>query len=142
MERSLVLVKPDGVKRRLSGAIIDRLENLGLYLIAIKMLHPDKALAQRHYAVHQDKPFYDGLVDYISSGPIVACVFEGEQAVQVIRQAVGATDPAKAAKGTIRGDMGVDIERNTIHASDSPVTAAEETNLFFRKEEIFSTVKQ
>jgi nucleoside-diphosphate kinase len=141
MERSLVLVKPDGVQRRLSGAIIDRLEKAGLRLIAVKMLHADKALAQRHYAVHKGKPFYDGLVGYISSGPIVACVFEGEDAVQVIRQAVGATDPAKAAKGTIRGDMGVNIEQNTIHASDSPANGLEEIKTFFRKEEIFPPEK-
>lgn len=138
MERSLVLVKPDAVQRGLSGTIIARLEKLGLRLIAVKMLQADRALARRHYAVHEGKPFYDGLVAYICSAPIVACVFEGKDAVQVIRRAVGVTDPAKAEKGTIRGDLGVDIERNTIHASDSPVTAAQEIKIFFREEELFS----
>ena len=138
MERSLVLVKPDAVQRGLSGTIIARLEKLGLRLIAVKMLQADRALARRHYAVHEGKPFYDGLVAYICSAPIVACVFEGKDAVQVIRRAVGVTDPAKAEKGTIRGDLGLDIERNTIHASDSPVTAAQEIKIFFREEELFS----
>jgi nucleoside-diphosphate kinase len=138
MERSLVLIKPDAMQRGLAGIIISRLENLGLKLVAIKMLHPDKALAQRHYAVHKGKPFYDSLVNYISSAPIIACVFEGKQAVEVIRKAMGATDPAKAEAGTIRGDFGLDIERNTIHGSDSVATAEEEIRLFFTEDEIFS----
>jgi nucleoside-diphosphate kinase len=138
MERSLVLIKPDAMQRGLAGIIISRLENLGLKLVAIKMLHPDKALAQRHYAVHKGKPFYDSLVNYISSAPIIACVFEGKQAVEVIRKAMGATDPAKAEAGTIRGDFGLDIERNTIHGSDSVATAEEEIRLFFTEDEIFN----
>ena len=138
MEKSLVLIKPDAMERGLAGAIISRLENLVLRLVAIKMLHPDKALARRHYAIHKDKPFYDSLVSYISSAPIIACVFEGEGAVEVIRKAMGATDPAKAEKGTIRGDFGVDIERNTVHGSDSVATAEEEITLFFSQDEIFS----
>lgn len=138
MERSLVLIKPDAMERGLAGTIISRLEKLGFRLVAIKMLHPDKALAQRHYAIHKDKPFYDSLVGYISSAPIIACVFEGEGAVEVIRKAMGATDPAKADKGTIRGDFGVDIERNTVHGSDSVATAEEEIKLFFAPDEIFS----
>jgi nucleoside-diphosphate kinase len=138
MERSLVLIKPDAMQRGLAGIIIFRLEKLGLKLVAIKMLHLDKTLAQRHYAIHKDKPFYNSLVDYISSAPIIACVFEGEEAVEVIRKAMGATDPAKAEAGTIRGDFGLDIERNTIHGSDSVATAKEEIKLFFAKEEIFS----
>jgi len=117
MERSLVLIKPDAMQRGLAGTIISRLENLGLKLIAIKLLHMDKALAQRHYAVHKNKPFFDELVDYISSAPIIACVFEGERAIEVIRKAMGATDPAKAEKGTIRDDYGLDIVRNAIHGS-------------------------
>jgi nucleoside-diphosphate kinase len=139
MERSLVLIKPDAMQRNLAGTIISRLEKLGLRLVAIKMLHPDKALSQRHYAIHKDKPFYDSLVSYISSAPIIACVFEGEGAVEIIRKAMGATDPAKADKGTIRGDFGVDIERNTVHGSDSTATAEEEIKLFFSPDEIFST---
>ncbi|HEY55688.1 MAG TPA: nucleoside-diphosphate kinase [Dehalococcoidia bacterium] len=137
MERSLVLIKPDAMQRDLAGTIIARLEKLGLKLVAIKLLHLDKALAQRHYAVHKDKPFYDNLVDYISSAPIVAAVFEGKKAVEVIRKAMGATDPSNAEKGTIRGDFGLDIERNSVHGSDSPATAEEEIKLFFSPQEIF-----
>ena len=138
MERSLVLIKPDAMERSLAGVIISRLEKLGLRLVAVKMLRPDKALARRHYAIHRDKPFFDSLVDYISSAPIIACVFEGERAVEIIRKAMGATDPAKSDKGTIRGDFGLDIERNTVHGSDSAATAEEEIKLFFSKDEIFS----
>ena len=137
MEKSLVLIKPDAMQRGLAGAIISRLENLGLKLVAVKMLHADKALAQRHYAVHKDKPFYSSLVNYISSAPIIACVFEGKGAVETIRKAMGATDPAKSEAGTIRGDFGLDIERNTIHGSDSVATAKEEIRLFFTESEIF-----
>jgi len=126
------------MERGLAGTIISRLEKLGLRLVAIKMLHPSKALAQRHYAIHKDKPFYDSLVAYISSAPIIACVFEGKGAVEVIRKAMGATDPAKAEKGTIRGDFGVHIERNSVHGSDSAATAEEEIKLFFSQDEIFS----
>jgi nucleoside-diphosphate kinase len=137
MERSLVLIKPDAMQRDLAGAIIARLEKLGLKLVALKLLHLDKALAQKHYAVHRDKPFYDNLVDYISSAPIVAAVFEGKGAIEVIRKAMGATDPSKAEKGTIRGDFGLDIERNSVHGSDSTATAEEEIKLFFSPKEIF-----
>lgn len=138
MERSLVLVKPDAVERGLTGAIISRLEGLGLKLVALRMLHLDKALAQRHYAVHKDKPFFNRLVDYISSAPIVAMVIEGKDAVEVIRKATGATDPARAEAGTIRADFGLDIERNTVHGSDSVKTAEEEIKLFFSEEGIVS----
>ncbi len=138
MERSLVLVKPDAVQRGLTGAIISRLEGLGLKLVALKMLHLDKALAQRHYAVHRDKPFFNRLVDYISSAPIVAMVVEGEGTVELIRNAMGATDPAKAEAGTIRAEFGLDIEHNTVHGSDSVKTAEEEIKLFFTEEEILS----
>ena len=138
MEKSLVLIKPDAMQRGLASTIITRLEKQGLKLVAIKMLHPDKALAQRLYAIHKDKPFYDSLVNYISSTPIVAAVFEGEGAIGVIRKAMGETDPAKAKAGTIRGDFGLDIERNTIHGSDSVGTAENEIKLFFSEEEIGS----
>ena len=137
MERSLVLIKPDAMQRNLAGTIINRLEGQGLRLVALKMLHLDEALAQRHYAIHRDKPFFDGLVRYISSAPIVAAVFEGEKAVEVARKLMGATDPAKAESGTIRGDFGLDIEHNTIHGSDSVKTAEEEIKLFFTEDEIF-----
>jgi len=138
MEKSLVLIKPDAMQRGLSGAIITRLEKQALKLAALKMLHLDKALAQRHYAVHKDKPFFNGLVDYISSAPIVAAVFEGEEAIAVIRKIMGATDPAKAEAGTIRGDFGLDIEHNSVHGSDSAETAKEEIKLFFSEDEIFN----
>ncbi|HEY86497.1 MAG TPA: nucleoside-diphosphate kinase [Dehalococcoidia bacterium] len=138
MERSLVLIKPDAMQRRLAGAIIIRLEQRGLKLVAIKVLHLDKALARRHYAVHAGKPFFDGLVDYVSSAPIIAIIFEGESAIEVVRETMGATDPAKAEPGTIRGDFGLDIERNTVHGSDSVETAEEEIKLFFSQDEIFN----
>ena len=138
MERSLVLIKPDAMQRGLAGTIITHLEKQGLKMVALKMLHLDKALAQRHYAIHRDKPFFEGLVNYISSAPIVAIVFEGEGAVKVVRKAMGTTDPAQAEAGTIRGDFGLDIERNTVHGSDSVKTAEEEIKLFFSGDEIFS----
>ena len=137
MERSLVLIKPDATERKLGGAIISRLEKAGVKLVAMRMLHMDKELAQRHYAVHKEKPFFDDLVKYIISGPIIAAVFEGENAIQVIRKAMGATDPAKAEARTIRADFGLDIEHNSVHGSDSPQTAATEIKLFFNEDEIF-----
>ena len=137
METSLVLIKPDGMQRGLAGTIISRLEGQGLKLVALKMLQLDKALAQRHYAVHKDKPFFNNLVDYISSAPIVAAVFEGERAVGRIRTAMGATDPAKSEAGTIRGDFGIDLEHNTVHGSDAVKTAEEEIKLFFTEDDIF-----
>ena len=138
MERSLVLIKPDAIQRGLAGTIITRLESQGLKLVAIKILHLDKALAERHYAIHRDKPFFNNLVDYISSTPIVAAVFEGEGAIAVIRKIMGNTDPAKAKAGTIRGDFGVDIEHNSVHGSDSAETAEKEIKLFFSEDEIFN----
>ncbi len=137
MERSLVLIKPDAMERGLAGTIISRLERQGLKLVALKMLHMDEALAKRHYAPHRDKPFFQSLVAYISSAPIIAAIFEGEGAIELIRKAMGATDPAKSEAGTIRGDLGLDIERNTIHGSDSIETAEREICLFFSENEIF-----
>ena len=137
MERSLILIKPDAMQRRLAATILARLEGQGLKLVALKMLHMDKSLAGRHYAVHQGKPFYNGLVAYITSSPIIAAVFEGERAVEVARKLMGATDPAKAEPGTIRRDFGLDIEHNSIHGSDSVKTAQEEIKLFFGDGEIF-----
>ncbi len=137
MEKSLVLIKPDAMQRGLAGTIISRLEKQGLKLVAIKMLRLDKDLAKRHYAIHKGKPFFDGLVDYISSAPIIAGVFEGKNAVGVIRKIMGATDPAKAEAGTIRGDFGLDIGQNTVHGSDSVEAAEHEIKLFFAKDEIF-----
>ena len=137
MERSLVLIKPDAMQRGLAGTIISRLQGQGLKLVALKMLHMDRALAERHYAIHRDKPFYEDLVNYIISTPIVASVFEGEGAVELIRKVMGATDPARAEAGTIRSDFGLDIQRNSTHASDSAENAEKEIKLFFSEDEIF-----
>ncbi len=137
MERSLVLIKPDAMERGLAGVIIGRLQGEGLKLLALKMLHMDRALAERHYAIHRDKPFFKELVDYITSTPIVAAVFEGENAVERIRSLMGATDPAKALAGTIRKDYGLDVQRNSTHASDSPENAEKEISLFFKESEIY-----
>jgi len=138
MEKSLVLIKPDAMHRKLAGTIIARLEEQGLKLVAAKMLHMDKALARRHYAIHASKPFFNNLVSYITSAPIIALVFEGEKAIELIRKIMGATDPAKAETGTIRGDFGLDIEHNTVHGSDAVETAEKEIKLFFADKEIFS----
>jgi nucleoside-diphosphate kinase len=138
MEKSLVLIKPDAMERNLSTVILSRLEAAGLKLVALRMLHMDRALAERHYAVHREKPFFNDLVDYITSTPIVAAVFEGEDAINRIRQLMGATDPAKANAGTIRKDYGLDLQRNSTHASDSPENGVREIGLFFNKDEIFS----
>ncbi|MBI4302857.1 MAG: nucleoside-diphosphate kinase [Chloroflexi bacterium] len=138
MERSLVLIKPDAVKRNLAATILGRIEQKGLKLVALRMLHMDKALAQRHYAVHAGKPFFEDLIKYITSTPIVAAVFEGENAVSVIRKTMGATDPAKADAGTIRRDFGLDIQNNAVHGSDSTETAQKEIKLFFKDNEIFA----
>ncbi len=138
MERSLVLIKPDARQRGLVGTIITRLERQGLKMVAIKMLHLDRVLAQQLYAIHRDKSFFDDLVNYISSTPIIAIVFAGEKAVEVIRKTMGATDPARAEAGTIRGDFGLDIGRNSVHGSDSVETAEKEVKLFFSKDEIYT----
>ncbi len=137
MERSLVLIKPDAMQRRLAGAIISRLEGQGLKLLSLKMLHVNQALAERHYAIRAGRPFFRDLIDYITSTPIVAMVFEGVGAVEKIRRITGATDPAKADKGTIRKDFGLDIQRNAVHGSDSIETAEKEIKLFFAEDEIF-----
>jgi nucleoside-diphosphate kinase len=137
MERSLVLIKPDAIQRRLAGEIISRLERKGLKIVAMKMLHMDKNLAQRHYAIHKGKAFFDNLVNFITSTPIIAIVFQGKHAVEIIRQMMGETDPTKAHSGTIRGDYGIDIGRNLIHGSDSLENALKEIELFFSAEETF-----
>ncbi len=137
MERSLVLIKPDAMPRKLAGIIISRLEQQGLKVVALKMLHLDKALAERHYAIHADKPFFEDLINFITSTPIIASVFEGKGAVEVIRKTMGATDPSKAEAGTIRSDFGLDVQQNSTHASDSIETAEKEIKLFFTEDEIF-----
>ena len=137
MEISLVLVKPDAIKDGLIGTIIGRLEGAGLKLVALKMLHLDWAMAAKHYAVHRDKPFFNDVITYITSTPIVAAVFKGEDAIDQIRKMIGSTDPTKAKVGTIRGDFGLDIQRNVVHGSDSKETAMQEISLFFSRNEIF-----
>jgi nucleoside-diphosphate kinase len=138
VERSLVLVKPDAVRDGHGDEIISRLEGLGLEILALKKLHMDKVLAEKHYAIHRDKPFFNELVAYMTSAPIMAAVFEGEGAVARIRQAMGATNPAKAEAGTIRAEFGLDVTRNAVHGSDSADTAKEEISLFFTEDEIKS----
>jgi nucleoside-diphosphate kinase len=137
MERSLVLIKPDAVQRGLAGEIIRRLERKGLKIVAMKMLHMNGELAQRHYAVHKGRPFFDDLVNFITSGPLIAIVLQGKNAVEIIRLTMGETDPAKASSGTIRGDFGIDIGHNLIHGSDSIENASREIGLFFSADEIF-----
>ena len=137
MERSLVLVKPDAMERGLAGAILARLQADGLHLAALKMLHLDRATAERHYAVHRDKPFFRDLVDYITSTPIVAAVFTGDDAIARIRKIMGATNPEKADPGTIRKDYGIDVQRNSTHASDSPENGEVEIAIYFTPDEIF-----
>jgi nucleoside-diphosphate kinase len=129
--RTLVLVKPDGVRRGLIGEIVSRMEKKGLSIVALRMLRMDEALARRHYAVHEGKPFFNDLVDFITSGPVVAMLLEGEKAVDVVRTMMGDTDPKKSAPGTIRGDLGMDIGQNLIHGSDSDENARKEIDLFF-----------
>ncbi|OGO02271.1 MAG: nucleoside-diphosphate kinase [Chloroflexi bacterium RBG_13_54_8] len=138
MQKTLVLVKPDGIQRGLAGEIISRLERKGLKIVALKMLHMDKAMAERHYAVHQGKPFFSSLVDFITSGRIIAAVIEGRNAVEVVRRMMGETDPIKAAPGTIRGDFGLEIQENLVHGSDSEENAQKEISLFFHEKEILS----
>jgi nucleoside-diphosphate kinase len=137
-EQSLVIIKPDGVQRGLVGAILGRLEARGLKLAALRFLNVSPELASRHYAVHEGKPFYQGLIQYITSGPVVAAVVEGKDAIAVVRSTVGATNPAAAAPGTIRGDLALEIGRNLIHASDSVENGVAEVSLWFSAEELVS----
>ena len=135
MERSLVIIKPDGVQRGLTGEIIARLERRGLRLAAMKFMAVSQELAAQHYAVHKGKGFYESLISYITSGPVVVMAWEGSKAIEAIRQTVGATNPTNAAPGSIRADLALDIGRNLIHASDGPETAAFELGLWFKPEE-------
>ena len=135
-ERTLVLVKPDGVQRLLVGRILARFEERGLKIVGLKLVHVDRALAERHYAVHREKPFFGGLVDFITSSPLVALALDGPNAVAVVRSMVGATRPNEAAPGTIRGDFALETAQNLIHASDGAETAAAELALWFRPDEL------
>lgn len=138
MERTLVIIKPDGVQRGLIGPIITRLERRGLKITALKMIQMDYDLAQRHYAVHEGKPFYERLLEYITSAPVVVMVVEGKEAIEVVRRTMGATNPMEAAPGTIRADYGLEIGLNLVHGSDGAETAAFEIPLFFNEDEILS----
>lgn len=136
MERSFVMIKPDGVQRALIGATVSRFETKGLKLVAAKFMRISKELASEHYGEHMGKPFYDALITYITSGPVLAMVFEGNNAIACVRTLVGKTDPQEAAPGTIRGDLAMETGRNIIHASDSLESAAREIALFFKPDEI------
>ena len=138
MERTLILIKPDGVERGLIGPIITRFEQRGLKLVAMKLLQVSDELDREHYAVHEGKPFFDPLIEYITSSPVVAMVLEGPQAIQVARNTIGATKPVEATAGSIRGDFGLMVGRNLVHGSDSPENAATEISLWFDQAELLT----
>ena len=135
-QTTLVLIKPDGVQRGLIGEIINRLERRGLKLVGMKFLQIDQEQASRHYEAHVDKPFFQNLVQFITSSPVVALAIQGNNSIEVVRNTMGATDPKNADPGTMRGDMGLDIGRNLVHGSDSPEAASRELSLFFGEDEI------
>jgi nucleoside-diphosphate kinase len=136
MERSLIILKPDAVQRGLIGPILTRLEQRGLKLIGLKLARIDEALARRHYGIHEGKPFFEGLVQYITSGPVILAVVTGKNVISIVRNTVGATNPVQSAPGTIRGDFALEIGRNLIHASDSPENGEAEVALFFKGDEL------
>lgn len=138
VERTLVLLKPDTVARGLCGEVLTRFEKKGLRLAAMKLMQVDEPLAKRHYSMHEGKPFFQGLIEYITAMPIVAMVWEGPNAISTVRQTMGATDPTKAAPGTIRGDFALDISNNLVHGSDSEESAKREIALFFKEAEVLS----
>jgi nucleoside-diphosphate kinase len=138
VERTLVLIKPDAMQRALAGEILLRLERRGLRMIALRLFQMDEGLARRHYAEHEGKPFFEGLISYITACPIVAAVMEGTNAVDTVRRTMGATNPTEAGPGTIRGDLGLETGRNLIHGSDSLESAKREIALFFRDDELHS----
>lgn len=136
MQRTLILVKPDAMQRGLAGTILSRFEQRGLKIVAIKLIHMDEALAKQHYSIHDGKPFFHDLVSYITSSPIIAAVFEGPGAIEVVRKTMGETNSGNASPGTIRGDFALTIGRNLVHGSDSIENAKKEINLFFLENEI------
>lgn len=142
MERTLILVKPDGVQRALVGEVIRRFENRGMKLVGMKFMRMTQELAARHYAEHEGKSFYRNLVDYITSGPVVAMVWEGKDAINAARATMGATNPVEANPGTIRGDFGMEIGRNIVHGSDGADTAKREVALFFDEGELLSWTRE
>lgn len=137
-ERTLVLVKPDGMQRGLAGEILKRFEQRGLRLVGMKLVQVSQELASKHYAEHEGKPFYPGLIQYITSSPVLAAVFEGTGAIALVRKTIGVTDPAAAEPGTIRGDLGIEKGRNLVHASDGPESAVREIGLWFSEGEVVS----
>jgi nucleoside-diphosphate kinase len=136
LERTLVLIKPDGVQRGLIGEVTSRLERRGLRLVAAKFLRVSQQLAETHYAIHKGKPFYDGLITYITSAPVMAMVWEGPQAVAAVRQTMGATRPVEALPGTVRHDLALEVSRNITHASDSLASGEQEISLWFKPDEL------
>jgi len=138
MQRTLILIKPDAMQRGLAGEVISRIERRGLKIVALKLMQIDDALARRHYAEHEGKPFLEGLVRFITSSPVIAGVIEGPNAVEAARATMGATDPQQAAPGTIRGDLALYIQNNLIHGSDSPESAQREIALFFNEADVLS----
>ncbi|MEZ4553776.1 MAG: nucleoside-diphosphate kinase [Dehalococcoidia bacterium] len=138
MERTLILVKPDAMQRGLAGQILARFERRGLRMVGLRLLKVDRNMAKRHYAEHVGKPFFDGLVNYITSAPIVAAVFEGTNAVAAARQLMGSTRPTEAAPGTIRADFGLEVGRNLVHGSDSVASAKREIDIFFEGQRLAS----
>ncbi|HET8911980.1 MAG TPA: nucleoside-diphosphate kinase [Ktedonobacteraceae bacterium] len=138
MERTLIIVKPEGVQRGLIGNVVGRFEQRGLKFVGLKLMQITPELAERHYGIHKGKPFYEGLVKHITSGPVVVGVLEGPKAITVVRTTMGATNAAEAIPGTIRGDYAIEIGFNIIHGSDAPETAVSEVQLFFKPEELVS----
>ena len=142
LERTLLLVKPDGVQRQLVGRVLARFEERGLKIVGLKLVQVDRALAEKHYAVHREKPFFAGLVDFITSGPLVAAVLEGPNAIAIVRAMNGATRPHEAAPGSIRGDFAVETAQNLVHASDSSETAEAEIALWFSPGELLEYTRE
>jgi nucleoside-diphosphate kinase len=138
IHKTLILLKPDAVYRHLVGEILGRFEHKGLRIVAMKIMHAGKELASKHYAVHRERPFYQSLIEFLTSGPMVALVLEGREAINVARSLIGPTDGAKAPPGTIRGDFALSVQNNLIHGSDAPETAASEIALWFTPEELVS----
>lgn len=138
MQRTLIILKPDAVQRRLAGAILQRFETKGLRIAALKLMQVDRALAAKHYGEHEGKPFFEGLLSFITGGPVIVGVLEGNEAVSVVRAMLGATNGAAAAPGTIRGDYSISKQNNLVHGSDSPESAAREIALWFRSEDLIS----
>ncbi len=136
MERTFVMIKPDGIQRGLMGEVLSRLESKGLKMVAARLLKMDREMAETHYGVHRERPFFSELVAFITSGPVLAMVWEGPAAIAVVRNLVGATDPKEATPGSIRGDLGLEISKNVVHASDGPDTARFEMDLFFGSEQL------